>query len=152
MQRSLEVEKRTRRWREQRWLLDSVIKTIGPEWDQARVQSKGSRGGPQGLADFRRAGSRMNKFNDIGPQFGKVHTQGPGLEKRALDHSNALQQRHGGFCQLRLLSRPASQLFATGAVPYHREPRTDGSHLLLDGSDGNAGRSSHDGIPQGIRR
>ncbi len=72
VQRSLEVEKRTRRWREQRWLLDSVIKTIGPEWDQARIQSKGSRGGPQGLGDFRRAGSRMRKFSDIGPQFGKA--------------------------------------------------------------------------------
>jgi pimeloyl-ACP methyl ester carboxylesterase len=79
MQRSLEVERRTRRWREQRWLLDSVIRTIGPEWDQARIQSKGSRGGTQGLADFRRAASRMRKFNDIGPQFGKT-----GLRREAI--------------------------------------------------------------------
>ncbi len=71
MQKNLRVENRTKRWREQRWLLDSVIKTVGPEWDQGRLGGKGSRGGPLGLAAFRRAGARMKKFDDIGPQFGQ---------------------------------------------------------------------------------
>ena len=34
MEKNLRVENRTKRWREQRWLLDSIIKTVGPEWDQ----------------------------------------------------------------------------------------------------------------------
>ena len=71
MEKTLRMENRTRRWREQRWLLDSVIKTIGPEWDQGRLSGKGSRGGAQGLAAFRRAGARMKKFDDIGPEFGR---------------------------------------------------------------------------------
>ena len=71
MQKTLRMENRTKRWREQRWLLDSVIKTIGPEWDQGRLGSKGARGGSQGLASFRRAGGRMKKFDDIGPEFGR---------------------------------------------------------------------------------
>ncbi|MCZ6447645.1 MAG: alpha/beta hydrolase [Alphaproteobacteria bacterium] len=110
MQRSLEVEKRTRRWREQRWLLDSVIKTIGPEWDQARVQSKGSRGGPQGLADFRRAGSRMNKFTDIGPQFGKA-----GLRREEIASSFEGQGRLVSARDSYLI---ASLLYASAQWPY----------------------------------
>ncbi len=71
MQKTRQMENRTRRWREQRWLLDTVLKTIGPEWDQGRLSGKGSRGGPMGLASFRRAGARMKKFDDIGPEFGR---------------------------------------------------------------------------------
>ena len=71
MEKNLRMENRTKRWREQRWLLDSVIKTIGPEWDQGRLGGKGSRGGTQGLASFRRAGAQMKKFDDIGPEFGR---------------------------------------------------------------------------------
>ena len=69
MEKTLRMENRTKRWREQRWLLDSVIKTIGPEWDQGRLSGKGSRGGAPGLASFRRAGERMKKFDDIADDY-----------------------------------------------------------------------------------
>ena len=28
------VERRMKRWQEQRWILDSIIRTVGIEWDQ----------------------------------------------------------------------------------------------------------------------
>ena len=31
------TEKKTRRWQEQRWLLDQVIKVSGLDWDQGRT-------------------------------------------------------------------------------------------------------------------
>ena len=31
------VDTRMKRWMEQRWLLDTVIRTVGLEWDQARL-------------------------------------------------------------------------------------------------------------------
>lgn len=71
MEKTLRMEHRTRRWREQRWLLDSVIQTVGPEWDQGRLSAKGSRAGAAGLGAFRRAGARMKKFDDMGPEFGR---------------------------------------------------------------------------------
>jgi dipeptidyl aminopeptidase/acylaminoacyl peptidase len=80
MEKNLRMENRTKRWREQRWLLDSVIKTVGPEWDQGRLGGKGGRGGSLGLGAFRRAGARMKKFDDIGPEFGR---EGQRLEKNA---------------------------------------------------------------------
>ena len=30
------VERRMKRWQEQRWILDNVIRTVGIEWDQPR--------------------------------------------------------------------------------------------------------------------
>lgn len=110
MQRSLEVEKRTRRWREQRWLLDSVIRTVGPEWDQARIQSKGSRGGPQGLADFRRAGSRMKKFNDIGPEFGRAGIRREGIARAFEDQGRLVSARDSYLI--------AALLYASAQWPY----------------------------------
>ena len=57
MQKTARMENRTKRWREQRWLLDSVIKTVGPEWDQGRLGGKGSRGGTSRVATYRTAGA-----------------------------------------------------------------------------------------------
>lgn len=110
MQRSLAVENRTRRWREQRWLLDSVIKTIGPEWDQGRLGSKGSRGGPEGVAAFRRAGARMKKFSDMGPQFGR---EGKRFEEIAKRFEDA-----GRFVSARDTYLIAALLYASAQWPY----------------------------------
>jgi dipeptidyl aminopeptidase/acylaminoacyl peptidase len=110
MEKTLRMENRTKRWREQRWLLDSVISTVGPEWDQGRLGHKGSRGGPAGLGAFRRAGSRMKKFDDIGPEFGR---EGRRVEENA--------KRFEG--QGRLISAAenyliASLLYASAQWPY----------------------------------
>ena len=110
MQRSLEVENRTRRWRDQRWLLDTVLKTVGPEWDQARIQSKGARGGPQGLADFRRAGGRMKKFNDIGPEFGRAGIRREGIAKGLEDQGRLVSAGDSYLI--------ASLLYASAQWPY----------------------------------
>ena len=110
MQRSLEVENRTRRWREQRWLLDTVLKTVGPEWDQARIQSKGARGGPQGLADFRGAGARMKKFNDIGPEFGRAGIRREGIARVFEDQGRLVSARDSYLI--------AALLYASAQWPY----------------------------------
>ena len=33
----LETERKMKRWREQRWILDQVIQTRGIDWDQGRT-------------------------------------------------------------------------------------------------------------------
>jgi dienelactone hydrolase len=60
---------RIARWREQRWLLDTVIRTVGVEWDQGRIASKSKPGGETAQADFRAAARRMKKFDDIHREF-----------------------------------------------------------------------------------
>ena len=110
MEKNLRVENRTKRWREQRWLLDSIIKTVGPEWDQGRLGGKGSRGGSQGLASFRRAGARMKKFDDIGPEFGREGLRREEIARRFEDQGRKISACENYFI--------ASLLYASAQWPY----------------------------------
>lgn len=110
MQKNPRMENRTKRWREQRWLLDSVIKTTGPEWDQGRLGSKGARGGALGLAAFRRAGARMKKFDDIGPQFGREGLRMEGIAKGFEDQGRLVSAAENYFI--------ASLLYASAQWSY----------------------------------
>ncbi len=58
-----------RRFEEQRWLLDAVIRTVGAEWDQARIGSKARPVGPDAEALFRATAQRIRKFEDIYREF-----------------------------------------------------------------------------------
>jgi len=110
MEKTLRMENRTKRWHEQRWLLDTVIKTIGPEWDQGRLGHKGSRGGPQGSAAFRRAGARMKKFDDIGPEFGREGQRREGIARGFEDQGRLVSAAENYFV--------ASLLYASAQWPY----------------------------------
>jgi len=58
-----------RRWHEQRWIIDSVLRTDGLEWDQPRVAYTLRPMGVDAIADFRLAESRIHKFADMVPVF-----------------------------------------------------------------------------------
>lgn len=58
-----------RRFDEQRWLLDAVIRTVGVEWDQGRIASKARPIGPDAEALFRATAQRIRKFDDIYREF-----------------------------------------------------------------------------------
>ena len=47
------VDRRMKRWQEQRWILDAVIRTVGVEWDQGRLGYMSAPGGPQAVPEFR---------------------------------------------------------------------------------------------------
>jgi dienelactone hydrolase len=58
-----------RRWHEQRWIIDSVLRTDGLEWDQPRVAYTLRPMGIDATPDFQLAQSRITKFADITPVF-----------------------------------------------------------------------------------
>ena len=58
-----------RRWHEQRWLIDSILRTDGLEWDQPRVAYTLRPMGIDAVGDFERAKSRVTKFADLTPVF-----------------------------------------------------------------------------------
>jgi fermentation-respiration switch protein FrsA (DUF1100 family) len=66
---SLNVERRITRWQQQRWVLDAVIRTVGVEWDQARITSKSKPGGEAAVSDFRAAARKIKKFDDFHREF-----------------------------------------------------------------------------------
>src|SRR5437899_6027953 len=62
-------EVQTRRWTEQRWLLDNTIRAVGVDWDQPRSVNYNAPCGPEANADFAAIRQRVQKFADISPAF-----------------------------------------------------------------------------------
>jgi dienelactone hydrolase len=58
-----------RRWSEQRWLLDNVIRANGIDWDQPRSIYLNAPCGVEANADFAQIRQRVQKMADIGPAF-----------------------------------------------------------------------------------
>jgi dienelactone hydrolase len=59
----------TRRWTEQRWLLDNTIRAVGVDWDQPRTITYNAPCGPEANADFAAIRARVQKYADISPAF-----------------------------------------------------------------------------------
>lgn len=59
----------TRRWTEQRWLLDNIIRSVGVDWDQPRTISYNTPCGAEANADFAGIRERVKKYADISPAF-----------------------------------------------------------------------------------
>src|SRR5438874_1937407 len=63
---------RTRRWTEQRWLLDNTIRAVGIDWDQPRSMYLSAPCGPEANADFAMIRQRITKLADASPTFEAV--------------------------------------------------------------------------------
>ena len=63
------TEQKVKRWRDQRWLLDTVIQSVGMEWDQPRLGYTMYPTGPDAVGDFRAVGMRVRKFADMHREF-----------------------------------------------------------------------------------
>ncbi len=59
----------TRRWTEQRWLIDNVIRSVGIDWDQPRSINYNAPCGSEANADFAAIRDRVKKHADISPAF-----------------------------------------------------------------------------------
>jgi len=62
----------TRRWTEQRWLLDNTIRSVGMDWDQPRSIYLSAPCGPEANADFAAIRQRITKLADASPAFEAV--------------------------------------------------------------------------------
>jgi dienelactone hydrolase len=58
-----------RRWNEQRWLLDNVIRAVGIDWDSPRLPHLNAALGPGATADINGIRQRVQKFADIEGAF-----------------------------------------------------------------------------------
>jgi len=81
-------EPQMKRWTEQRWLIDSVISTVGIEFDQGRVSHPQSLIGAEAIADAALIRQRVKKFADIAPAFETVARR---REAKAKMHEQAAE-------------------------------------------------------------
>lgn len=58
-----------RRWTEQRWLIDNIIRANGPDWDQPRTMYLNAPCGFEASADFALIRHRVQKYADMAPAF-----------------------------------------------------------------------------------
>jgi dienelactone hydrolase len=65
-------EPHVRRFEEQRWLLDNIIRANGIDWDQPRSLYMSGPCGVEANADFASIRERVKKMADIGPAFEAV--------------------------------------------------------------------------------
>jgi dipeptidyl aminopeptidase/acylaminoacyl peptidase len=100
---------KTRRLREQRWLLDTVIRTVGIEWDQARIASKSRPLGAELEAEMRAVARRIRKFDDFHREFA---AQARKREERARQFETA-----GRTIAAREAFLAASLLYSTACWP-----------------------------------
>lgn len=91
----VDTERKMKRWREQRWLLDQVIQTRGLDWDQGRTGKILRNCGPGVEADMREINRRVQKFTDIPREFSRAaqrreelarETEKAGHEVEAREH------------------------------------------------------------------
>src|SRR5579863_3654037 len=59
------TEQKVKRWKDQRWLIDTVIQAVGMEWDQPRLNYTMYPAGVDAIGDFRTVGMRVRKFADM---------------------------------------------------------------------------------------
>jgi dienelactone hydrolase len=62
-------EPRMRRFDEQRWVLDNVIRAVGIDWDQPRTVYWNAPCGMDAGADFAAIRQRVQKYADVAPAF-----------------------------------------------------------------------------------
>ena len=84
----IETERKMKRWREQRWLLDQTIQTRGIDWDQGRTGKILRNCGPGVQSDLQEATRRIQKFVDIPREFARVamRRQDLGRETESAGH------------------------------------------------------------------
>lgn len=86
-----------RRWHEQRWLVDSILRTDGLEWDQPRVGYTLRPMGVDALVDFDLARQRITKFADIVPVFTELAERRQRVAERAEHEERLVTARENYF-------------------------------------------------------
>ncbi len=86
-----------RRWTEQRWLLDNVIRSVGVDWDQPRTVTYNAPCGPEANADFAGIRDRVKKYADISPAFKTAAQRREAKARAAEDAGEVVGARNNYF-------------------------------------------------------
>lgn len=113
---------RMRRWQEQRWILDTVIATVGVEWDQPRIAYMSAPAAPHSVPEFRATAARIKRVSDFAREFAAAARR---REARALELENG-----GRMVAARESYMTAALLWATARWPIFE--KTDELERLED--------------------
>ncbi len=87
----------TRRWIEQRWMLDNIIQSVGMDWDQPRSVYLSAACGIQALGDFAAVRQRIVKYADAATAFESAARRREALALGAEKAANPVTARDNFF-------------------------------------------------------
>jgi dienelactone hydrolase len=90
-------EPHVRRFEEQRWLIDNIIRANGIDWDQPRSLYLNGPCGNEANADFAGIRERVRKMADIGPAFEAVAHRREAKAKAAAEAGHGVTARDNYF-------------------------------------------------------
>ncbi|MFQ5693233.1 MAG: alpha/beta hydrolase [Nitrospinota bacterium] len=97
MKISRDREKIMRRWKEQRWILDNVIRAVGMDWDQGRTNRLVAFAGPKAIGDVEGIRRRVRRFGDIAREFAKAARLRQARAERAEAEGHTVLARENYF-------------------------------------------------------
>jgi fermentation-respiration switch protein FrsA (DUF1100 family) len=109
------MERRMRRWQEQRWLLDAIVQTVGIEWDQARIAYTLGPCGPDATADFSGVRARVRRFNDIAREYARAAVRREKMARQFEAERRTIAARESYFI--------ASLLYGSAQWPIYENTR-----------------------------
>jgi dienelactone hydrolase len=112
----------TRRFSQQRWALDNIIRANGIDWDQPRSVYLSAPCGVEAGADFAAIRARVQKMADIGPAFESTAKRREAVAKAAEAAGSAVTARDNWFM--------AAILYGAAEWPYDDSGK---KHLELHG-------------------
>ena len=87
----------TRRFAQQRWALDNIIRANGIDWDQPRSLYLSGPCGVEANADFAAIRARVQKMADIGPAFESTATRREAKARAAETDGNTMTARDNWY-------------------------------------------------------
>lgn len=114
-----EPPRRSRRWREQRWLVDSMIAAHGPEFDQPRSLIYSAPAGFEALADFQSVTPRVRKFADLHREYASAARRREGKAHAFAEQGREVAARESFFIAAQLWACARWPRFAVDAA--HRD-------------------------------
>ena len=87
----------TRRFTEQRWTLDNIIRANGIDWDQPRSIYLSAPCGVEANADFAAIRARVQKMADIGPAFEGTAKRREAKAREAQAEGNLVTARNNWY-------------------------------------------------------
>ena len=110
----IETERKMKRWREQRWLLDQVIQTRGLDWDQGRTGKILRNCGPGVQSDLQEISRRIQKFVDIPREFARAAARREELAKESEQASYVVEAREHYYIAATLYTNAMWAIYEAG--------------------------------------
>src|SRR5215469_11630828 len=92
-----DIANTTKRFSQQRWTLDNIIRANGIDWDQPRSIYLSAPCGVEANADFAAIRARVQKMADIGPAFESTAKRREAKARAAETDGNAVTARGNWF-------------------------------------------------------